>query len=181
MRDDLHKGAPVPRHWRTVIQKLRRDSDWHSAGPRAVEHALMRDLREIVSDPDVAAAVSALDAQQGLLLDPGDVFRCDPANELASPVCEHLQLRHDEGLRGQELMSAALGDALAERLAAHRRDTLAHVSAKDGRCVSEFATRFDHAAHGLVDTVLSNMSSGGENKPTALALDLEADLRAGLR
>lgn len=44
MRDDIHKRAPGPPHWRRVVRALQREADWAETGARAAAQALVAEL-----------------------------------------------------------------------------------------------------------------------------------------
>ena len=44
MRDDIHKGAPVGRHWKLLMKACARAADWEQTAPVAAQKALADEL-----------------------------------------------------------------------------------------------------------------------------------------
>ena len=162
MRDDIHKGAPVPRRWQLVLKHCARSADWEVEAPLRARDALVRDLRGHVSNlflHEVSAEV--LGRGQLSLLRGIDVHRL--LLFARSPV-EQLFVRHlavVDRLRvaavRQEILRETWSRTLQEIKAASRRSLEQHVLETQPGAIREAHLRLvtamgDHH-DDLVDTL----------------------------
>lgn len=181
MRDDLHRGSKMLRHWTRVIRVVSRDADWRSAGAEAIEHALMREVREVLSDEGVRKFMDATLDTQVPMFAPVELLRAASQHRLVELMADYVGLHANEGLRGRDLVLASLGDALREDLAAKRREMVAHVHSVDEPSAAEIAQRFEVASKGAearsLAFALRESAAGARSKPS---LDMDANLLGGL-
>jgi hypothetical protein len=180
VRDDLHKGAPLPTHWSRVLRVLARDADWSASGPGAIETAVLRDLRELLGNENVRDLIRQLEHRQEMMFAPTSMLGRSPSSPLAERALDHLARVHGEGVRGREALKEAAAAALREQMAANTREMLAHVAQKNIRSMSEIARRMESAGRGMLEASLARGLDGVAPDKRGGELDLDnVDLRHG--
>lgn len=171
----------MPRHWTGCIRSASRDADWTSAGPRAFESAVLRDVRELLAHPGVERVLRQLEGAQQPVLRPGGLLPRVAGNRLLDLSRDHLDRCYALGLRGRELLREALGAALVEDLAAKRREMAAHVATRHFPSVREIQRRLGLACANAADAGLAVLLGSSARESPRSALDMDGDLIGGLR
>jgi hypothetical protein len=142
VRDDLHRGAPVPRRWRNVIRHCARDSDWQSEGPRAFASAVAADLNEQVSRETLNVMQDRVVC--GAVPLPGTDAETWLGRHL-TPMENHaaraLMRDQQQGGDRESAIERALGVAAVQHVNAIARQISAHIQAKAAKSHPEFAAR----------------------------------------
>lgn len=168
----------MPRRWTSALRRLTRDADWDSAGPRAIETALLRDVREVLSSPGMEAALRAIEGRQQNMFGPGATLPRLPGNQLVALARDHIDVCYAGGLAGRDLLLQALGAAIGESLTAKSREITADVATRSPRSVPELRRRLKVATEGVAARVLA-VALGDAASAPAPSLDLDANLLRG--
>lgn len=182
MRDDLHRGAPVAKHWRSVISRCANDADWQTAGRRAYARAVARDANEELRNPVIRLLQERAASRQAPL--PGTSPEAWLGTQLLPP--EHHAARSVmreliQGGADQGTVPRALHVALQEKAQAVERQVSAYVHSKDARNHSEFIRRLRSVRSPDVLEQAAQCRAQRQRVPVERArqrVDLDADLSA---
>lgn len=177
MRDDLHKGSTMRRYWTRAIRLAARDADTTGAA-RACEHALMRELRELLDHAPLRRFFQDLrEASQRQAFPAQDLIALLPRhNQLAANIAEHVAACEAEGHHFDSYVRGALTDSFRELLAARLREMVAHVHGKHPASAPEMARRLRGAAQNAVAPVLAFVLDGAAATPWRRPkIDLDGD------
>ena len=147
MRDDIHKRAPGPRHWRRVVKSLQRDSDWREAGADAAARAVVAELAAAegpsffaVLDREVASP------QLEFVRDLGPAVDAASAGRIQSTVQKftvgHLLRLCAERPNARDLVPNAVAAGIRTMLDAYKRDLDVVLACEFPRYRAEMLKRF---------------------------------------
>lgn len=188
MRDGLHHGAPVGPRWKSAIRDLAERADFAEAGARRISAAVLAELKSELRPTLIDALLREVDRScQSLFPDPlAGADRSPPAglrndlNDAEQAVVSAARRRIRAGGEAKELVQAAVGDVVQERLDANRRQALAHVRTKAPRDASDFQDRWI-AAEALLDRrQLSRTLVEKSTSPVIRAKEPPLDLDANI-
>lgn len=182
MRDDLHRGAPVASHWRTVIKRCASEAEWTTEGRRAFERAVARDANSLFRD----AAMRALHARvaAGAAPLPGvgaDAWLGMPLSAAERSAARSVMRDLRAGTADAGAVSRAASAALAEHVADIGRQVSGHVHSEDHRSHAKFMSRFAACQSGIDLVAAAEARATGQRLATRASrptLDLDLDLRA---
>lgn len=188
MRDDIHRGAPVPVAYRRCMKACASDAEWFARSGSLARAAIVDEIRAEVRGSFIAEITSEGFARQGSLLpsDPMILPRpVTPDSGLERAIVSHAARRAAKGERVEACVRGAIGDAISERVAAQKREMEGHVARKDPLSRREFSSRMAHAIKTAdVDSIARDLVSG--RLPTRVStsqsrVDLDEDIRGGYR
>lgn len=182
MRDDLHRGAPVASHWRTVIKRCANEAEWTTEGRRAFERAVAKDANELFQN----AAMRALHARvaAGAAPLPGigaDVWLGMPLSAAERSAARSVMRDLRAGTADAGAVSRAASAALAEHVADIGRQISGHVHSEASRSHAEFMRRFIECQSGTDLGAAAEARATSQRLATCAprpSLDLDLDLRA---
>lgn len=175
MRDDLHSGAPVARHWRSVVRKCSNDATWRIDGASSFERALCRDANELLRDSVIEATRAKVEGRT--------LFGPDPtcwADGDFTPVEREFQRIVARGA-GPTSLEEALTAALTEHVHQVGRQVTAHVYSRDSSNSREFVRRFKASqSNDLIRAVACLRLTGQKAVPQLprQVIGLDDDIRA---
>lgn len=177
MRDDLHKGAPVPARWRRVLRAVRAP-DWRDLAPRRIREAVAADLRSWLA----TEFVDQLRRLHGRSLDRSEIEMLGwlARSTLERAIAIQLTAVFDRERRGSAAVPLALRGAIAEITSRPLRAMESHVAAKSPNSVPVVRRRFRAAlttadAPALAQNIIEGLDLP---RPARRYLDVDADLRA---
>lgn len=143
MRDDLHRGAPVPSYWRTVIKRYASDAEWMTEGPRAFHRALAQDANALLSDQAVRRLNEVVAASSAPL--PGispDLWFGGPLSAIERNAARSVMRELARGTANAETVCHAVSIALAEHARDVGRQISAHIHSEARGSHAQFMKRF---------------------------------------
>lgn len=173
MRDDLHKGAPLPSRWRSFLRACTRDADWEAKAPRVGHNALAGEVRDSI-DSTLIAALKAAETQP--------VLASDLLPSAAGPV-NQLLLQHYRRMMNdpqeRSKTEAAVACALMEVRDSMLREAQAHVLRKSAKDLPEVSRRMNSAS---TDTEIREIAREAVNSasPKNVAVNQPVDLEENL-
>lgn len=180
MRDDLHKGAPVPRAWRQLVRACQRDADWQSKAARAAERAVLSDLGAEVNFGALARCVPSDDRQLPLI---SASIGLQGSQGLEQRAREHIdRLARERGQVDHGVVVDGVVCASQERIENMLRACDGYFACKlkpHERRIMTQRIRDSVATVQVVDHVQSSLATGKiapQRGPSPL-LDIDADLR----
>lgn len=183
MRDDLHKGSTMRRFWTRVMRLAARDSETTEAA-RACEHAMMRELRELLDDASKLKLFfkELRESRQQRAFAAQDLLALLPKNnQLAAVLAEHVAACEANGQAFADYARPAMGDALRELLGARLREMIAHVHGRHPASAREMGRRLRDAAQNAIGPALAFVFDGTPaSKWRRPELDLDGDILEGL-
>ena len=183
MRDDLHKGAPMPMSFRRLI-KACTDRDAELAITRANE-AVEQELRSEISETTVKRALETFAGPQLTLRPPDRVdlwSEDEPHSALEGRFVDYLEREAATSRATPDVVQRALVNTMQERLAAHIRAIDSHIAVKSPRDRFEVMTRLRAALRNApVESRCHDLLAGNKNPSRPLrrkraTFDLEKDL-----
>ncbi len=170
MRDDIHKSAPVPQHWKKVMRLCAREAD---RGPRAqasVVAALLADVHQELSSTFISSLLAVVTPEQGGLF--ANRERIDSAVDLAGDgsvleeqVVESINRHFESEGRNKAAMLRALGEVLLER-----------IEARDRAMTGHWLKCGDAHAHAAIQAMKSAASAINVNQITARIVEQDRPL-----
>ena len=145
MRDDLHKGAAVPREWQRLIRTGSRDADWEVRGIRVAEIAI-RYLLNLFSRSLLSGAAELLASEQLRFDSSRDVDllrqRCQ-ASPVESAFLDEVKITlNDPGYRfTPEVVPTIVAGIVEESCDQLLRASALHVNQKAPDCTHELLRR----------------------------------------
>lgn len=137
VRDDLHKGAAVPRRYRELIRECAKKKPGGARACELATKAVAAELAGEISGPFVARLSRWLGE---LRLEEPTVDALGARHPLERRVVEHLQRAALSPHDGDPVVRACI-DAVAERVRSHERAIDAHIAVKDAVLRSEVVPR----------------------------------------
>lgn len=149
MRDDLHRGAPVAVHWRTMIKRCASDAEWASQGARAFEHAVAKDANEQLSDRVIGHLQEAVAAGRVPLPGVSPDSWIGGSLSAVEQVATRMVMRElAQGSATAGTVERALTVALDQHLREVGRQVSGHVHSKDVKNHAEFIRRYRASSCG---------------------------------
>ncbi len=185
VRDDQHKGAPVPRRWRALLQVCQQEVDAMERGPARARQAVLEGVRDGIR-PEFRRFLSDLSSDEPGLFCMEDMLRTmhdDPElNGHEEEVLDQFERLVQDGLSGQQLAQEAYGSILVRSCEAQLRqlDGFLRVKAPSERAVVMQRLRNAIADGVSVPAVARELASGqlpAAPRPKTRPLDLDEDLR----
>jgi hypothetical protein len=133
MRDDLHKGAPVSRTWKSLIRRCTRDSTWRLDAPLCAKKAIQELTNRIA--PGAFASLLKILGEQQLSIDSSqslNALRLKYSDPLETKVIDQVRLELQRGpvTDPQGTVRDAVRSALREEVDAQLRSASLHVLQK---------------------------------------------------
>jgi len=133
MRDDLHKGAPVPRRYRSLIKACAgKGPDLNeSVAQQRASNAVVEELQRELSPRFIHHLHEALAAPQQVMpigSPAGLSLPREPRSPLEARVVEHLPRHLATMVAAPTALAGALRDSIRERIAAHQRAIDGHLA-----------------------------------------------------
>lgn len=180
MRDDIHKSAPVPPRWRSVVHACERDADWEVRGPSSAERAVVAELTEGITTPFRNALLAEQGRAQGLLFtEPGVIagLRAQATSALETRIIDHLERLSSAGRFTREIVRQAISLAASERVSAFLRELEGHLVLRFPKARREMMRRLHQVVRDVrIDQHSTKLASGQRpsierDKPRSIDLD----------
>jgi hypothetical protein len=137
VRDDIHKSAPVPPAWRTVVKHCTRDADRDERAKAAAARAMLKDIRQEVSENFMAELNRKCSDRQSVMFN-GTLDELTGVTELGGSghvleqsVLDNLRRLGQSAQLSPDLLTQAVESALKGRGESRVRAMVGHVL-KDG-------------------------------------------------
>jgi hypothetical protein len=181
MRDDIHRLAPVPPHWKRLIRVCSNDADWAEEGPPAAARVAVEDLKRGLDQ-------SFLDGFARATRKP-DLFTREAIERLCQRQLGPFSLRMAAHMKRAVQLGASSGEAITGGITSALREYIdAHLRNIDGYLARRFPRQRAEMMHRLLrstksikfDALSASAASGAipkQQRPIR-HLDLDADLRS---
>lgn len=185
MRDDLHKGAPVSRTWRSLIRRCALDASWRLDGPLYAKKAI-QELANRITPGVFGSLLKTLGSSQLSLDLAQDIgaLRLKYSDPLEVNVIDQVRLTLHQGAISdpQRVVHEAMRSALHEEVEAQLRSTSLHVLQKSPGSEKELMRRMKWSlAESGIDQVVDNKVAGVQHEKVEFRrpVDFEEDISRG--
>ncbi len=179
MRDDLHRGAPVARKWRSMMRAIASNADWRVEGPARARVALVADMRGNISPSVLKEVRDTIESSLPGLREPVH-WQHPPRSEVDRLLQGHAQLAILDGRDGPSGTEEVMRNAVEEFAERQVQAMRTHVLTKDRGNAAEFVDRTRETLAPAIQGIVQELALGAvPAKPPAAkpVLDLDEDLR----
>jgi hypothetical protein len=189
MRDDIHKSAPVPAAWRTLMKRCALEADRGTRTTLAAENALRIEIRQELSPGFLLGIRNAANSPQGNLFPIGQKFIKSAAqlggigSTFEEQVIQSLNRHSETEGCTPEATKQALQDVISERLEANARAMTGHwlkcgdAQARDAIIEMKTAVRSIDVTQLVADLVQPSPPPPPSPTKKTGSLNLDEDLR----
>ena len=149
MRDDIHKGAPIPRPWRGVARECTNEASWLEQAPKRAEAALISGLHGEIRPKFLRNLAAKL--HEGSQLEPTppavnpQEFRLLARSRIEGLIIDHTLLALSQGASRREAHEKGFVSAIHEFKDSIRRAVETHAALTDPGGARILGARLRHA------------------------------------